>query len=627
MRQSQPGTNKVTLYDPIIHHAIQGGNMKELDLSPDAIWRQRFLAADIFWAEIAQQNPKRGLVCTNKDGIYQLYAWDIPNGGLTQVTDQPAGVILGIISSDGNHIYFLKDEGGNEIGHYVRVPFSGGDAEDISPELPLYSSFYINQNRMGNVLGFIAAGKDGFRIHIKLDDGTPKLLHHSESITRDFSLSSDGKFAVITSSERTKSMDFSLIAFNTETGEQINELWEENASLEDPKFSPIEGDPRLVCTSSKSGFERPFIWNAVSGERVSLQLDEIPGTILASSWSDDAEQILLCQIYQAQYQLYRYEVSTHTVVKLDHPSGTLGFFSGGFFTPSGEIWVTWEDSSHPSSLIALDDGTGTLKRTVLKAGDAPAGRPFRSIALISENGETIQGWLAVPEGDGPFPTILHTHGGPTSVMPSVFAPGAQCWLDHGFAFFSVNYHGSVTFGKAFEKSIWGNLGDLEVQDIAAAYKWLVDNKIALTDSVLLTGGSYGGYLTLQAIGRRPELWAGGMAEVAIADWKTMYEDEAESLRGYQRALFGGSPDEVPEATRKSSPITYAEQIKAPILVIQGENDTRCPARQMKVYEEKLRSFGKDIEIHWFTAGHGSRAQDQQIQHQEKMLNFAYRVLG
>jgi dipeptidyl aminopeptidase/acylaminoacyl peptidase len=222
---------------------------------------------------------------------------------------------------------------------------------------------------------------------------------------------------------------------------------------------------------------------------------------------------------------------------------------------------------------------------------------------------------------------LETHGGPTWVMSSLFSPGAQCWLDHGFAFFSLNYHGSTTFGKPFEKSIWGNLGDLEVQDMAAVYRWLVENKIAQPDSVLLTGGSYGGYLTLQAIGRRPDLWAAGMAGIAIADWKTMYEDEAESLRGYQRALFGGSPEEVPEATRKSSPITYAENIKAPILVIQGENDTRTPARQLRVYEEKLKSLGKQIEVHWFNAGHGSRAQEQQIEHQELMLNFAYRVLG
>jgi dienelactone hydrolase len=601
--------------------------MKPLDLSPEANWRKRFRATDIRWAVVAEQNPKRGLACTNKDGIYQLYAWDIPTGELRQVTDQSAGVMLGMISSDGNHIYFLKDEGGNEIGHFVRVPFSGGEAEDISPDLPPYSTFLIQQNRMGNLTGFMANTQDGFKAYVKADDGAPKLLYQSESISFGPTFSCDGKIAVIESSERTKSLDVSLLAFDMETGQQISELWEQGASIEGPICSPIAGDPRMVCTSSASGFERPLIWNAITGECIPLQVDSIPGSIQPYDWSDDGEQILFCQVYQAQFQLYRYEVRTQTAIKLAHPVGTLGFWSRSYFAPNGEIWVIWEDFSHPPRLIALDDETGAFKREVLKAGDAPDGKASRSVTLTSENGDTIQGWLALPDGEGPFPTILETHGGPTSVRSSRFSPEAQCWLDHGFAFFTLNYHGSITFGKAFEKSIWGNLGDLEIQDMAAAYKWLVENNIAQPDAVLLTGESYGGYLTLQALGRRPNLWAGGMAEIAIADWKTMYEDEAESLRGYQRALFGGAPDEVPEATRKSSPITYAEQVKAPILVIQGENDTRTPARQLKVYEDKLKSLAKQIEVHWFSAGHGSRAQEQQVEHQEKMLNFAYRVLG
>jgi len=145
--------------------------------------------------------------------------------------------------------------------------------------------------------------------------------------------------------------------------------------------------------------------------------------------------------------------------------------------------------------------------------------------------------------------------------------------------------------------------------------------------VLVTGWSYGGYLTLQSLGTRPELWAGGMAGIAIADWGVMYEDEAETLRGYQRGLFGGAPKDVPEATRTSSPITYADQVRAPVLVIQGSNDTRCPARQMHGYEDKMKSLGKSIQVEWFDAGHGSRAQEQSIKHQEMMMNFAYRVLG
>jgi dipeptidyl aminopeptidase/acylaminoacyl peptidase len=118
-----------------------------------------------------------------------------------------------------------------------------------------------------------------------------------------------------------------------------------------------------------------------------------------------------------------------------------------------------------------------------------------------------------------------------------------------------------------------------------------------------------------------------MAEIAVADWVIAYEDESESMRALDRAIFGGTPNEVPAAYRKSSPITYVEQVQASILVIQGENDSTCPPRQMKLYEEKLRSLGKPIEVHWFNAGHGALANDQQIRHQELMLKFAYRVLG
>ena len=162
--------------------------------------------------------------------------------------------------------------------------------------------------------------------------------------------------------------------------------------------------------------------------------------------------------------------------------------------------------------------------------------------------------------------------------------------------------------------------------MAAAHQWLIDNGIALAGQVFLQGASYGGYLTLMGLGKLPDLWAGGMGIVAIADWTLMFDDQAETLRRYQAALFGGTPSELPEQHAASSPITYASAINAPLLVIQGANDTRCPPRQMKVYQEKLLELGKDLHVHWFEAGHGSYAIEQNIEHQELMLEFAYRVL-
>lgn len=120
-----------------------------------------------------------------------------------------------------------------------------------------------------------------------------------------------------------------------------------------------------------------------------------------------------------------------------------------------------------------------------------------------------------------------------------------------------------------------------------------------------------------------------MAGVAIADWVMSYEDSSDTLRGYQRGLFGGTPEEKPELYRASSPITYAEQVRAPVLIIQGRSDTRTPARPVELYEQKMKALGKDIEVRWFDSGHLGAIMEveQSIQFQEWMLHFARRVLG
>jgi dipeptidyl aminopeptidase/acylaminoacyl peptidase len=119
-----------------------------------------------------------------------------------------------------------------------------------------------------------------------------------------------------------------------------------------------------------------------------------------------------------------------------------------------------------------------------------------------------------------------------------------------------------------------------------------------------------------------------MAGIAIADWTVTYEDESPKMRAYHVATMGGTPAQLPELHAERSPITYAANVRAPVLVIQARNDTRTPARQMVMYEAKLRELGKSIEVHWFEGGHqGARADvEQAIEHIELMLSFACRVV-
>jgi dipeptidyl aminopeptidase/acylaminoacyl peptidase len=136
-----------------------------------------------------------------------------------------------------------------------------------------------------------------------------------------------------------------------------------------------------------------------------------------------------------------------------------------------------------------------------------------------------------------------------------------------------------------------------------------------------------GLVTLLALGRYPDLWAGGLAGTATVDWAMEYEHLSAALRGYSVAIFGGTPEEKPEQYAAASPMTYMSRVKAPVLIIQGRNDTRTPARPVEVYEARMKALGKSIEVHWYDEGHLGAGVEQEIQHQEIMLRFAYKVLG
>jgi dipeptidyl aminopeptidase/acylaminoacyl peptidase len=156
--------------------------------------------------------------------------------------------------------------------------------------------------------------------------------------------------------------------------------------------------------------------------------------------------------------------------------------------------------------------------------------------------------------------------------------------------------------------------------MAAARQWLVDNGVADADRVLVTGASYGGFLTLYALSVRPELWAGGIAEVATADWLLQYEDANPANRRAAATWQGGTPEQVPERYRASSPITHLGALTAPLLIRQGRHDSRCPARQMEVYEQEARRLGKPVTVVWDEGGHAS--PDDPMEYLQQVLDFA-----
>ena len=142
---------------------------------------------------------------------------------------------------------------------------------------------------------------------------------------------------------------------------------------------------------------------------------------------------------------------------------------------------------------------------------------------------------------------------------------------------------------------------------AHAKDWNLDpNKIGIT------GGSYGGFMTLMAIGRSPDVWAAGVELFGIINWMTMLQHEDAMLQEYEKSLLG-DPVKDRAIYDAASPITYIHNVKAPLLVLQGENDPRVPKEEAEQVVELLKKDGKTVDAHYYpNEGHGFEKRENQI---------------
>jgi dipeptidyl aminopeptidase/acylaminoacyl peptidase len=143
---------------------------------------------------------------------------------------------------------------------------------------------------------------------------------------------------------------------------------------------------------------------------------------------------------------------------------------------------------------------------------------------------------------------------------------------------------------------------------------------------VLAGASWGGFLVLLGLGTHPDRWSLGLATVPVADYVAAYEDEMEALKAFDRSLFGGTPQEVPDKYRDASPLTYVDAVGVPVLVLAGENDPRCPIRQIENYLAELARRGVPHEIYRYDAGHGSLVDDERVRQARAEIDFVARHL-
>ena len=576
----------------------------------EAPWRRRFRAPRVTFPSWALDAPDRLVYGSNQSGKWELYAWDRGSDTHRQVTDRPEGTLTGAPSRSGDHIWWFDDVRGNEFGRWMIEPFEVGGSRLAVPELaPAYSAGLAAGRRVV-VVG--SSTDDGTRIDLVVDgDGPTRLYEHVEDANVG-GLSRDERLVCISHSEHGDSRHPALRVVDLD-GATVAELWDgPGRGLWPGGWSAVEGDRRMVVVHERADLLRPLIWD-VGGDQVEELPFDLPGEVEAS-WYPDGSALLIHHDHRGRGELYRFDLSTRALDPIEAPRGSVG---GARVRPDGEVWFAWSSSSTPPEVRGP---AGTVLRP-------PGERAPGGVAYSDLDVGGVHAFIAEPPGDRPHPTIFEVHGGPTWHDSDAFSPLVQAWVDHGFAVVLVNYRGSTGYGRQWRDALEGNPGLTELEDIAAVRRRVVEDGIADPDRLVLAGGSWGGYLTLLGLGTQPGSWSLGVGAVPVADYIAAYEDEMEPLKAFDRSLFGGSPQDIPREYEKRSPITYVDAVRVPVMILAGENDPRCPIRQIDNYIARLAELGTPHEVYRYEAGHGSLLIDETVRQVEAQLAFVAKHLG
>ncbi|HEX4685735.1 MAG TPA: prolyl oligopeptidase family serine peptidase [Nocardioides sp.] len=579
----------------------------------EPMWAARFRAARVTLPDWADDAPDRSVYASNASGVVEIYAWDRTADTHRQVTDRPNGTMIADIDPAGEQVWWFADTDGDEWGVWMTQPFRGGADTPAVPDLgPSYPGG-LEIGRSSVVVG--RSTDDGSSVHL-VHGGAPSTLYSHANDAHVGGLSRDETLVCIAHSEHGDSRHMALRVLRADGSGAVADLWDgPGKGLEPAGFAPVAGDQRFLAIHERRGRPELLVWDPASGSQEEIALD-LPGEVYAD-WYPDGTALLVGHDHAARSELYRYDLANRSLSRVHTP---LGVVSGATARPDGAIEFAWSSSEAPP---AIRDAGGAV---VLEAPGATAPRsvPVED-AWIDGPGGPIHALIARPsDGPAPYATVFAIHGGPSAADVDAFRPRRAAFVDAGYCVVHVNYRGSTGYGSTWRDALEGRPGLTELDDIAAVRAWMIDQGVADADRCILEGGSWGGYLTLLGLGVEPKAWAAGLAAVPVADYVAAYEDEMEPLRAFDRAIFGGSPNEVPEVYERCSPITYVDAVRAPVLVLAGANDPRCPIRQIDNYLGRLNELGKPHEVYRFDAGHGSLVVDEQIRQMAAELDFVGR---
>ena len=220
---------------------------------------------------------------------------------------------------------------------------------------------------------------------------------------------------------------------------------------------------------------------------------------------------------------------------------------------------------------------------------------IKHVSWTGADGDRCYGILELPadyrQQDGPLPTIIELHGGPTASTKfrlRLWIYGRTLMASKGYALLSPNYHGSTGYGDEFLEKLIGRENEIEVTDITLGVKWLIDQGIADPDRIGVMGWSNGGYLTNCMIVAEPDMFAAASSGAGVLDMVIQWGTE--DTPGHVINFVQGLPWQQAEHYQKASPLYRLDRVKTPTLIHVGGNDPRVPPAHSRALYRALRHY-------------------------------------
>jgi dipeptidyl aminopeptidase/acylaminoacyl peptidase len=325
--------------------------------------------------------------------------------------------------------------------------------------------------------------------------------------------------------------------------------------------------------------------------------------------------------------------------RLPAPELPTAVFSGAGFSPdgtklalslsnaqtSGDVWV-WDLTARQLTRWTESETGGIDSSTFVQ----PTLVSWPTFDQVGGKARQITGFQYLPPGRGPHPVLINIHGGPEAQSRPGFSSNTQMLVKKfGMAVIFPNVRGSTGYGKTFVNLDNGRLREDSVKDIGALLDWIATQPNLDKRRVVVTGGSYGGYMSYAVMTNYNERMLAGISVVGISNFVTFLNNTSGYRRDLRRVEYGDERDgEMAKFLQSISPLTNAGKITKPMFIVQGLNDPRVPYTEAEQMLKAIRANGQEV---WFMMakdeGHGFAKRVNQNAQQEATVLFLQKVLG